>query len=794
MKNQLSHLLIILLLSSVIAGCSTPAEKAEKYYEKGMALIDTNPDKAQLEFQNALQLKKNMIKAVYGLGLVAERKGDLKATFSLMNEVVEQEPTNIDALVKTGQILLAAGKLDIALERSNRALAIDKNNISALNLRSALQLKLHDPEGAIKYAKEVLAKDANNQDAYVLLASERLAAKDNVKALEFLDKALAKKEKNLAVQFIRIKVLENLSMNAEADTAFQKSIKLFPDKTIVRKSYAQFLMKADKKADAEVQLREIVKSTPNDIQPKLDVIRFLIATKNQKSGSDQLEVFVKEEPENYALAFALVNLYQIQKNSVAEDALLAKIAKNAIGTTDGYKAQGQMAYKLIRSGKKDEAKKMLDLILEEDKTNTQALTFRAGLAMEAKDYDSAIIDLRTVIRDSPEALGAAIMLAKAHESLGSFELAEEHYLKAYDTSKFSAIYGIPYTQFLLRRKNTERAGKIYEQMLDTNPNDVNVIRNYAQFKIAKNDFVGAQALSDKAKKIDVNNPLGDQIEGAISANKNDVDATVNAFKRAHTTAPNDTQPIAAVVNTYMRAGKSKEAIAFIESVVKDNPKNMEAKLMQGQLYASVGKEQDAQQTFSQAIELQPKNTAGYQQLALTQKKAGQLIEAEKTIAQGLAIDAKDFGLKLTQAGLYETSNRIDEAIKVYEEMIIDRPDSEIVANNLVSLISDHRNDQSTLNRAYNLVKPFKLSEVPQFLDTHGWISFRVGKFVEAEKSLKQATEKMPEVAIFHYHLAKVYMAQNNPESAKQALQNAVKYAKNQPFEKLEEATELLKTL
>ena len=107
---------------------------------------------------------------------------------------------------------------------------------------------------------------------------------------------------------------------------------------------------------------------------------------------------------------------------------------------------------------------------------------------------------------------------------------------------------------------------------------------------------------------------------------------------------------------------------------------------------------------------------------------------------------------------------------------------------------DHRNDQSTLNRAYNLVKPFKLSEVPQFLDTHGWISFRVGKFVEAEKSLKQATDKMPEVAIFHYHLAKVYMAQNNPESAKQALQNAVKYAKNQPFEKLEEATELLKTL
>ena len=794
MKNNLSKLFLTLLLIGAISGCSSPAEKAEKYYQKGMELIEKNPDKAKLEFQNALQLKKNMTKAIYSLGLIAEAKGDLKGTFGLMNEVVEQDPNNIDALVKTGQILLAAGKLDIALERSNKALAIDKKNVSALNLRSALQLKLNDSKSAVEYANQALALDPSNQDSYVLLASERLLVKDNERAIEFLDKALAKNEKNLAVQFIRIKVLENLSQSKEVDQAFQNVIKLFPDKTIVRKSYAQFLLKLDKKNEAEQQLRLITKQVPNDLQAKLDVIRFVIAIKGADAGRAELESYVKKEPENYDLSFALVNLYQLQNNTVLEDKLLQEIAAKAGNTVDGYKAQSFIAYKLIRAGKKSEASKILNTILAADKSYGQALTLRASLALEAKDYDAAIIDLRTVLRDSPEANGAALMLASAHESSGSPELAEEHYLRAFESSKFSSTYGIPYTQFLMRRKQTERAGKVYEQLLDSNPNDVNVIRTFAQYKILKGDYVGAQELSDKAKKMNEKNPLADQILGAISSSKNDFDATISAFKRAHASAPSDSQPIAALVGTYVRAGKNKEALAFIKSVIDENPSNVEAKIIQGQLFATVGKTQDAQQVFAEVIQSQPKNTIGYQQLAIAQQRASQHADAEKTILQGLNVAPKDFGLKLTQASLYETNGRYDEAMKVYEDIIKDRPDSEIVANNLASLLTDHRSDKASFSRAYNLVVKLKDSEIPQFLDTFGWASYRVGKLDEAEKALKIATEKLPEVAVFHYHLGKVYIEKNDSIKAKQALQNAIKYSQNQQFSQKDEANELLKSL
>ena len=793
-KNILPNIVITLFLLTCIVSCSSPEEKAEKYYQKGMALLEKDPDKAKLEFQNALQIKKNMTKAMYGIALVAEQKGDWKATFGLMNKVLQQNPKHVEALVKTGQLLLGGGKLDVALERSNRALELDKNNVPALNLHAAVQLKLDNPKGAIEYANLALDKDPGNQDAYVVLASERLSAKDEAKAIEYLDKALAKNEKNLSVQLIKIKVLENLSRTKEVEQNLQKVIKLFPDSAYARKTYAQFLLKFERKEEAEQQLRAIAATAPKDIQAKLDVVKFLIATKGSEAGRKELEGFVKKEPENYELAFALIDLYRVQKNQIDEDKLLNQISQKAGDTPNGFKARGLIAYKLILTGKKDEANKLLNKILKADKTNQQALTLRANLAIEAKNYDTAIADLRAVLSDSPDYSKASLMLATAHESSGSPELAEEHYLKAFESSKLSPEYGMPYVDFLMRRKQPERAEKALQDMADANPNNALVMRALAQLKISRGDFVGAQELADKAKKIGTNSAVTDQILGAISLSKNDTEGTISAFKRAYEANPNDSESLVVIVKSYVQAGKPKEALVFIDNVLKANPSNIVAKIIQGQLYTLTGNHQQASQTFNEIIQAQPNNPAGYQQLALLQQRQNQIAEAEITVNNGLIASPKDFALKLSQASIFEATKRFDEAIKVYEEMMIVRPDSDILANNLASLLTDHRTDKASMNRAYELAKVSKDSQIPQFLDTYGWASYKTGNFDEAEKALKTAIAKSPEVAIFHYHLAKVYLAKNNNAQAKLALQNVIKYSKNQQIDEKDEVNQLLKSL
>jgi predicted Zn-dependent protease len=389
----------------------------------------------------------------------------------------------------------------------------------------------------------------------------------------------------------------------EADKTYQKMVQLFPDNTFVKKTYAQFLMKTNRADQAEQQLRAIADSSPDNLMTKLDVINFVLASKGGAAGRAEMEAYVRKEPQNYELAFALGDLYRAQKDSAAEEKLLNQIATQANGKPQGYKAQGLIAYKLMADGKNTEASKMLNEIIAADKSNSLALTLRANLAIQAKNYDAAISDLRSVLRDSPDTSNAALMLATTYESAGSAELAEENYIKAFETSKLSAQYGVPYAQFLLRRKQPERAEKVLESMLSSHPNDPQTIRALAQFKISKGDYAGAQALADRVKNTNAQNPITDEILGAIASNKNDLVGTISSLKRAYEKSPNDIRLINSIVNTYVQAGKTQDAVIFLQAATKANPNNAEVKLMLGQLYVSAGMSQNAIQTFNEVIKI-----------------------------------------------------------------------------------------------------------------------------------------------------------------------------------------------
>ena len=310
----------------------------------------------------------------------------------------------------------------------------------------------------------------------------------------------------------------------------------------------------------------------------------------------------------------------------------------------------------------------------------------------------------------------------------------------------------------------------------------------------RGDQVGAQALADKAKQLSKGTGIADEIEGAISLSKNDLQGSVNAFKRAYEAAPNDVQAVIALVRSYMLAGKKQDALNFIDTILKKNPNHIDAWLLKGQIFASTGEPSKAIQVFKDLIQHYPDNAVGYQQLAMVQQQDNDFAGAEKTLQEGLVASPKDFGLKLTQAGLLESQGKSEEAIKVYEDVIKIRPDSQVAINNLASLLSETRNDQASYKRAFELSEALNDSKIPQFLDTYGWACYKVGKLLEAEEALKEVVKLLPDIPVYQYHLAKVYIAKNDKILAKQALQKAIKAANGRPFKHQQESSELLKTL
>ena len=81
-----------ILLAGVIlvAGCSSPEEKAQNYYERGMQFLSQQDYvKAGVEFRNALQLKKDLVGAWRGLLQIEEHNQNAQGAVPILQNIVD---------------------------------------------------------------------------------------------------------------------------------------------------------------------------------------------------------------------------------------------------------------------------------------------------------------------------------------------------------------------------------------------------------------------------------------------------------------------------------------------------------------------------------------------------------------------------------------------------------------------------------------------------------------------------------------------------------------------------------
>lgn len=793
-SSILKNIILILCLLGLSA-CSSPEDKANKFYENGMQLLEKGElVKANVEFRNALQLNRKLTKAIWGQVLISEKQNKPRQQYQLLNTVLINDPEHLEALVKLGRLLLLAGQLDKALEKSDLSIKIDNQDLSVLSLRAAIMLKLDDAATAVKLAKQVLTKDPLYLDALMILATERIAAGDAQKAIEYLELGLKKDDKNVALHLMKIKALEALKKLDLVEDGFKQLTNYYPKVDAFNTMLAQFYLKHGRTNDAEKIYRTIIKNNPNDLKAKIKLVQFINKTKGGDAGLKQLQTFSNENPNNDDLKFALVQLYISRKESAQANELLSKLISDKKGTETAIKAKGIMAASLITKGDRKSAEKIINEILAEDKQNQNGLILKASIDIDNQKYDDAIGALRLVLRDTPNSSRALFFLAKAHNLSGSPELADEQYLKAFKTSKFNSAYGLSYAKFLLKRKQPKRAEKILQDMISVSKGGLPALKLLAQTRLSLGDWVGAQQVADVIKRIGDKSNLADQISNAVMVGKKDYSESIALLTSTYLSAPANNESIVALVRTYLLAGKKQEAGRFLDAVISRNPKNTTARILRGQVYTAQGNTEQAINAYEEAIKIEPKSAQSYYHLGVIYLRSKKHDKASEVLSKGLSIEPKNFSLGITLAQMYETTGKTDMAIKAYEGLLELRPDADIVANNLASLLTENRKDIASFNKAYSLSQRFRRSEVPQFKDTFGWASYRVGKYADAGSLFKSAIKQLPNVPDFHYHLGMNYLAKENKAMARKELEKALKLAGDKPFANAKEIRATLEKL
>lgn len=772
---NLRNMLFVCLATFLITGCASPEQKTKDYIENGMKFLSAGEiDKAKIEFKNALQIQKNNNDALYGLVLTFEKEADWQKVFNLCIQIVEQDPTYFKAYLKLGQLYLASDQLDKAIDTVKKLQSLKENNPDVLALKASILMKLGDVTGALADAKRALQIDPKNSQATVVLASERTAAKDYETALVHLDKGIASDPDNIALYMIKIATLESAQRTADAESVYLSLIKRFPDQAVYRQQLAVFYVKNHQGDKGERLLKEIIERDPASLQAKIDLINLTRATRGDEAANLVLNDFVKVDPDNFDLRFAQVLFLQkIGKTQLAFD-VAKKLAAQVSAPDQQNKAKAFLASQLMQAGKRQDALKIINEILTADKRNEKALQLKATVELEEKHYEAAIALLRTILHDSPFSSNALLMLGKAHDLSGSRDLAEKHYLMAVESSRNDKIYVMPYASFLAKYGEYDRAEKLLMSLVDSQSADNDVLSMLARVKIQKGDWIGAQDIAGKIQAKSGNEQLAENIIGNIFAGQKNYTESIEAFKRSYEANPENNKAMVSLIRAYAQADRNKEAIQFLDNLIKTNSGNVSAQILLAKVQIKNNNKAAAIQLYKQLIVSHPNLVEPYQQLSELLRDSGRIDEAIQVAFEGLKYLPDNPNLQFVLASIYEKQKNVDAAINMYQAINAKQPNEEVIINNLVTLITDHKTDPKLLKEAYDLAQVISKSDSPFIKDTVGWAAYKVGRYGEAAEMLKQAVSKMSDFALFHYHLGLIQVQLKNKVEAKNAFEKTLK--------------------
>ena len=117
-----------------------------------------------------------------------------------------------------------------------------------------------------------------------------------------------------------------------------------------------------------------------------------------------------------------------------------------------------------------------------------------------------------------------------------------------------------------------------------------------------------------------------------------------------------------------------EAERLFKTIIKLEPKNVQARLELGKLYVSQGKEAEAETLFKEYMAIAPKNVHARLELGKLYVSQGKEKEAEKLFKEYMAIDPKNVHARLELGKLYVSQGKEAEAETLFKECMSINPD------------------------------------------------------------------------------------------------------------------------
>lgn len=802
----LHPLLTTALLVSALAlsACQSSEERAEDHYQSALTLIAAgDTDRALVELRNVFDLNgfHKEARKLYADTVLA--RGQTTEAYGQYLRLIEQYPDTPEVRLTLADLAISRGDWTEAERHGREAirLAPDMAGVSALRIaldyRTAVLARDTAARQAVaEAARALLGADPGNRLARRILIDHLLSGDTPMAALPEIDRALEIEPEAIELYGMKLRLLAQAGDVERTGALLQTMFARFPDNQEVRGALIGWYLSQGDTDGAEALLRQLAGDATAAAEGHLAVVQLLQAARGAEAARAELDRLIAANAgtPNADIYRALKAGLEFE-GGTREPALaeIEAVIAGAQPSDQTRRIKVMLARMLEATGNRVGARARIEEVLAEDRSMVEALKMRAAWLIAEDRPGDAILDLRAALDQAPRDAAILTLMAQAHERDGALELAGERLALAVEVSGRGAEESLRYARFLQSSGRNQAAEAVLAEARQANPADVRVLAQLADIFLAAQDWNRAQEIGTALRQIGT--PEAQEADRALQTalllGQNRTAEGLAMLEAQIGQGRDDLRAIALIVQTRVRAGELAEARSYLDGEIAKRPEEPQLQLLSAGLHALAGETARTEAIFRDLIAADPADETPARLLYGLLSSSGRADEATAVLDTALAAQPRSGTLRWLKAGELERAGDVEGAIALYEAMYAEDSSNIIVANNLASLITTHRTDPESLERAFAVARRLRGSEVPAFRDTYGWIEYRRGNLDEALAYLEPAAAGLPEDALTQFHLGMTYAALKRTEDARRTLTRALEIAGASPLPQFETARQTL---
>jgi len=566
---------------------------------------------------------------------------------------------------------------------------------------------------------------------------------------------------------------------------YKEAIKADPTAAMLSEELSDLYIQSGRLRDAQTDAEEVLKQNPNDLNAHRLLARiFTRMVGDGRSGKidenmlrraiDQYQKITALAPQDTSAWLMLARLYKASDNSVDSQKAYNKVL--AI-EPDNEDALTGLALVYSDLGDNRKAAELLKALADKNPT-PRSLAALAAAYEQMRDFKAAAGVLSRMLGANPpnekevkRNLAQDLMLAQDYPAaLMVFnELVADDPADSQSFLRISQIYRQE-RDFNKAREANDKAKALEPNSVEIRYNEVNILE--AEDRTAEATKLLKDILTSTAKRNYNQAERGNRVAlldrlAALYRGSDQTEQAVDAYRQLAEVDPTlGPRSAAEVIDTYRTGKEFNKAQQEAEAAAKKFPDDKMIRITHDSLVAEMGKVDEAAADLKKMLTGKDDRDL-YISLANIYEKGQRWDDMAKALdaAEKLSESNEDKeGVWFMRGAMWERRKRLDMAEAEFRKVLKLDPESAGAMNYLGYMLADAN---IRLDESLRLITQ-ALDREPgngAYLDSLGWVQYRLGRLEDAAKNLQRALDKTPRDPTVHDHMADVLMKQSKVKEA-----------------------------